>query len=222
MTRYTTSVIVLTVLVALGLTGPAFGIAATTQSSKSVPEAEMESVQDGSTTITPEDAIRAIRVAQDRTNGTAVGLLLEREGETGIRNGTLVYEVDVLRADGRHLQVDVNARQGTVLEVEAAESADNFFEDLFGGEGQLPEEPPDVRTLRSAVEAVGIATNQTESPEATDYRRVAEVELQSMDGRLVYVVELLNANGERHDVVVPASKGEGGVITTQPTEEEQD
>lgn len=199
--------------------GVAVGSATTAGGPTGEADGNAVGAQDGSKpAVSINQTVQAMEVAQNRTNGTVVGTQLKKEGNTALDEGNLVYEVDVLQADGTHLSVDVDAANGTVIGVESEGKSKEFFESVFGNQDEVPDESLDVSTLRPATDAVQIAVNNTQSDEPTGRRTVTEVELEFQNDTLVYEVELEDVDGERRDVVVHAKKGQGGVITTEPQE----
>ena len=95
------------------------------------------------TTNVTVPVVEALRAAQNATNGTAVGTELTREGNvTDLERPTMIYEVDVLLANGTVLVADVNATDGRVRGVEQADSETGLFDEL-----DLLADPDDPRDL---------------------------------------------------------------------------
>lgn len=69
----------------------------------------------GEPTITEEEAKS---IAEEHTNGIADSVELEREGSS------LVYEVTIANETGRY-EVEIDAKDGTILEVEIEEGKDD-------------------------------------------------------------------------------------------------
>lgn len=169
---------------------------------------------DGNATVPPNRTIEAMRAVENRTNGTVVGAQLTGKGDGELSRSTFVYEVDVLATNGTHLVANVYASNRTVFGLENANESDGFLGDLFGSDEGVTEEARNASSLRSAVEAVAIAVNETESERANLI--VTGVDMQTRDDELVYVVTVLEPGGEPREIQVPANRGSDGGVTTAP------
>lgn len=178
------------------------------------PFAVQEGENDTSNVTIP--IVGAMETAQNETNGTSVGAELRRKGNlTELERPSLVYEVDVLAANGTHFVVDVNATDGSVRQVQMSDNETGFFENLLGDdEGEVPDRNVDLSAIRSGGDAVALIQNETDGN-----RTVATVELTSRNGTLVYDVELVTEEGARSTVSVAANPAEGGVLSNETTEE---
>jgi len=139
-------------------------------------------------------------------NGTVVG------AERGQTDGLLdfdddegVYTVDALLANGTHVEVAVDATNGSVVGTE--EQEEGFLNAVFG-EDEVPDEPLNRSAMHDAIEAVQFAQNETDG-NAT----VTSVNLDRQDDTLVYEVQF-RADDEERTVTVAALKDGGGVIET--------
>lgn len=151
----------------------------------------------------------AMQAAEDETqdrNATVVG------AELGQRGGLLdfgdddesVYTVDALLANGTHVEVAVNATNGSVVDV--AEQDEGFLEGIFGEE-QVPDRPLNLSAMYDASEAVELAQNET-----GDNGTVTSVRLDDRDGDLVYDVQIDQGDDGETTVVVDAMRDGAGVI----------
>ena len=163
---------------------------------------------DSATNVTVS-AVQAMRTAQNETGGTAVGIQLKQVGNaTDLERPVQAYEVDVLTGNRTHDVVDIYASNGTVRRVVAEENETESLENLFEDEDEVPDERPNATAIRSGIEAVQLAWNETGSK-----RTVAEVELNPRNETLVYSVDLVTTEGSRSTVVVAAYPSEGGVLS---------
>jgi len=161
-------------------------------------------------------AVQAMQTAQNETRGTAVGIQLERAGNaTGLERPVQTYEVDVLLANRTHLLVDIYASNGTVRGVEAERNETEDLGSLFEDETQVPDEGANPAAIRSGIEAVQLAWNETDSN-----RTVTEVGLLLRNETLVYEVDLLTTEGARTTVFVAAYPNEGGVLSVDAGDED--
>ena len=141
----------------------------------------------------------AVDIATAEANGTVGEVELESE------NGTPVYEVELVTANGGETEVAVHADDGTVLEVET-EDEESEMEDE---ESEMEDEESEMEDEESIApgnvslseqEAVDIATAEADGT-------VDEVELESEDGTPVYEVELVGANSAETEIAVHADDG---------------
>ncbi|WP_435180726.1 PepSY domain-containing protein [Halorussus sp. AFM4] len=126
-------------------------------------------------------AVDAMVAAQNATNGTAIGVERERN------DGTPVWEVEVLRADGARFEVDVHVATGAVRRVEDGSV-------LGGGasEALLPvNRTRNVSAMRSAVEAVEAVRNESVTASS-----VTQVSLEVENSTLVYEIEYATRQGD--------------------------
>ena len=213
MNQRTTLAIVLSGLLVLGLSGAgALGAAATDTGNAPAGGAALPVVLDAGQNQTERIPItEAIAAAANRTvdpNATVVG------AEFGQSGGILdfgddaegVYTVDVLMPNGTHVEVAVNATNGSVVRTQTQE--EGFLEGIFG-ENEVPDRPLNLSALYNASEAVQVAQNVT-AANAT----VTAVNLNQRDGTLVYEVEVTAGEGEESTVVVDARQG-GSVIEVE-------
>jgi Predicted membrane protein len=115
----------------LGVIGViALGLLAMSGSGLALGQGSMSSVLDDGDdddTIAAENVSlseqEAIDIATAETNGTVEELELESE------DGTPVYEVELITADGTETEVAVHANDGTVLETESDDEADEMDDD---------------------------------------------------------------------------------------------
>ncbi|PSP54371.1 hypothetical protein BRC82_10685 [Halobacteriales archaeon QS_1_67_19] len=192
--------------------------------------------------------IEAMEVAQNETedrNGTVVG------AEVGQREGGLldfgeddesVYTVDVLLDDGTHIEMAVNATNGSV--VETGEAEEGFLESVFG-EDNIPDEPLNLSAMHTAIEAAELAQNETagamtgeDTEQGADNEtemdenetdegqmndsqaqdlNITRVNLNNRDDGLVYEVHM-ERGGEEFTVIVDAMKDGEGVINVEGAE----
>lgn len=177
-------------------------------------------------------ALEAMRIAQNGTNGTVVGVQREEANEGD--NGTPAFEVKVVQGNRtggqetavnrRFVAVEVHAIDGTILGTETQTDEGGFFDTDEDTEGIAVSNSLNLSTTRSAINATEIAINESEEANVT----VREVRLTLRDQQegnattppLVYEVEVENAGGQRVTIVVSARKGEGGVITVEPQQDD--
>ena len=163
-------------------------------------------------------AVQAMRTAQNETRGTAVGIQLKQVGNaTDLARPVQAYEVDVLTANRTHVVVDIYASNGTVRRVEDERNETKYLESLFESEDEVPDERPNTTAIRSGVEAVQLAWNETDSN-----RTVTEVGLTPRNETLVYDVELVTTEGARSTVVVAAYPNEGDVLSVGTGDEDSE
>lgn len=172
---------------------------------------------ENNTTNVTISIVRAMETAQNRTNGTAVGAELGREGNvTDLERPSRIYEVDVLAANGTHYLVDVNATDGSVRHVRTPDNETGFLEGLFGNDDEVvSDRKVNLSEIRSAGDAVRLVRNETE-----DNRTVTTVELTSRNGTLLYDVQVVTDEGARQSVPVAAKPTEGGILSNGTTEGE--
>ncbi|WP_128476342.1 hypothetical protein [Halorussus pelagicus] len=175
----------------------------------------LQNESDGNdTTVSPNQTFDAMRTVENRTNGTVVGARLTGEGNSELAQSTFVYELNVLAANGTRLVAEVYASNQTVIGVEASNESDGFFDDLLGSDDGVPDEARNASSLRSGIEAVRVALNETEA--APENSSVTKLALGTRDDSLVYTVTILEPGGESREIVVAATKGADGVVTTDP------
>jgi uncharacterized membrane protein YkoI len=156
-------------------------------------------------------AVRAMQTAQNETRGTAVGIQLKRVGNaTDLERPVQTYEVDVLMPNRTHLLVDIYASNGTVRSVAAQSNETEDLGSLFENETEVPDERSNPTAIRSGIEAVQLAWNETDSN-----RTVTEVGLTRRNETLVYGVNLVTTEGARTTVIVAAYPNEGGVLSVE-------
>ena len=187
MTRQTLPAIVLGVLLVFGTAVVPASLAVASSAAAADARDATRAIQDTDAgNVTVMDAMVA---AQNETNGTAIGVEIERHNETP------VYEVEVLRADGTRFEVDVNAETGAILDTESG--------GLIGGdpsEGILPANRTEpVTEMRSAIEAVRVVQNRTVTVSS-----ITRVDLEVENSTLVYEVTYSKSDGTTTDVLVPA------------------
>lgn len=178
----------------------------------SIIDAQDES--DNNTTVPANQTVESMRAVENQTNGTVVGARLSGEGDGELTRSTFVYEFDVLADNGTRLVAEVYAGNQTVIGVEASNESDGFLSDLFGSDEGVPDEARNVSSLRSGIEAVQIAVNETETDRANV--TVTDLTLGTRNESLVYTVTLFEQGGEPREIVVAAEKGADGVVTTDP------
>ncbi len=188
---------------------------APTDSQTQVPAGAEKTMQEANnTTNVTVDVVEAMKTAENETNGTAVGAELVRKGNvTELERPTRVYAVDLLLPNGTHLLADVNATDGSVRQVQTQESENGIFQGLFGDDEELPANQSQLDSIRSGIEAVELARNET-----GENRTVTNVELHSENDQLRYTVELISGEGIQSTVVVAADPDEGDVLTTDDEE----
>jgi uncharacterized membrane protein YkoI len=221
-------VIVLTGVVVLSaIAGASFGVAGTSA---------VQAEDDEQAAVV--SIVETMEAAENETRGTVVGA--EREGDFGILEGagegtpagveetppgaeggtvdpddlrSLQYSVDVLLDNGTQLDVSVNAANGSVVEV--SEVGEGFLADIFG-QDDVPDRPLNLSAMRSAIDAVELAQNETGATETvTEVRLNERDDIEGRDELLVYEVQLETAEGERTTVLVAAFEAEGDVIETE-------
>lgn len=178
-------------------------------------------------------ALEAMRIAQNETNGTVVGVQRTQANQSD--DGTPAYEVKVVQGnrsgdeanavDRRLLAVQVHATNGTILSTERQTNEGGFFDTDESAGGIAVSDSLNLSTTRSAVNATEIAINESEEANLT----AREVRLTLRDQQegnattppLVYEVEVENDQGDRVTVVVSARKGEEGVITVEPQQDDE-
>ncbi|NEU57808.1 PepSY domain-containing protein [Halorussus sp. MSC15.2] len=185
MTRYQRFVLGLVVLLVVGAP---IGTAAPSVAFESPEEGATSPVSTVRETARNVTAVDAMVAAENETNGTAIGVERER------KDGTPVWEVEVLRRDAARFEVDVHAETGEIRNVEGG--------GVLGGgasEGLLPaNRTRNVSEMRSAIEAVGVARNRSAT-----VTNVSRVSLEIENSTLVYEVEYSTPDGE-HEVHVAA------------------
>ena len=153
-----------------------------------------DSITQSNVSLSEQDAVD---IATAEANGTVGEVELESE------NGTPVYEVELVTANGGETEVAVHADDGTVLEVETEdEENETEAEEMEDEENEMEDEesiaPGNVSL--SEQEAIDIATAEANGT-------VEEVELESEHGTPVYEVELVGANSAETEVTVHADDG---------------
>lgn len=218
MNRRRVLAIALGVMVTFGVGGATVGVGATTVSDTHAESVDVTDVQDGAQNETNQTAetipiTEAIAAAENRTqnpNATVVGAELGQSGGGLLDFGDdaeSVYTVDVLLPNGTHIEVAVNATNGSVVQTE--EQQEGFLGDIFG-EDRVPEKPLNLSALFNASEAVELAQNETDANGT-----VTAVNLGQRNQTLVYQVQIRQTGGEQMTVVVDAMKGGQGVITVE-------
>lgn len=204
--------VALALLLAIGFAGATTTGAAVTAEPHStdpgVHVVEQSTVSQVNETDAGVSVLDALRMAENETNGTAIAL--EHEDVNGIS----AYDVTVLAANGTYTEVLVDASEPRILTVRSAEDGGEFEEDdggffdgLFGDDDQETVNVTNV-DLRSATDAVTIASNATFGPEAVPANAtVTAVDLHRIEGAYVYSVELEGTDGEEFDVLVDATPG---------------
>ncbi|MFC4449037.1 PepSY domain-containing protein [Halorussus aquaticus] len=187
MTRYPRFVLGLAVLLVVGAPVGAAAPSAVSHSSEERATSPAPTVEETARNVTAVDAMVA---AENETNGTAIGVERER------KDGTPVWEVEVLREDAARFEVDVHAGTGAIRSVENGGV-------LVGGasEGLLPaNRTRNVSEMRSAVEAVEVVRNRSAT-----VTNVSRVSLEIENSTLVYEVEYSTPDGESevHVAAVP-------------------
>jgi uncharacterized membrane protein YkoI len=166
------------------------------------------SSEENSTANVTVSAVRAMGTAQNETRGTAVGIQLKQAGNaTDLERPMQAYEVDVLLTNRTHLVVNIDASNGTVRNVETERNETETLGSLFENETAVPDERANPTAIRSGIEAVQFAWNETDLN-----RTVTEVRFTLRNETLVYDVDLLTAKGARTTAVVAAYPSEGGVL----------
>jgi uncharacterized membrane protein YkoI len=158
--------------------------------------------------------VEAMEAAANETadrNATVVG------AELGQTEGLLefdfdgdnesVYTVDVLLANGTHVEVGVNATNGSVVQTD--EEEEGFLAGIFG-EDEVPDEPLNLSAMYNATEAVQLAQNETDANGT-----VTAVDLEEENDTLVYEVQFEGADDAQRTVVVAAMKDGDGVVDTE-------
>ena len=172
------------------------------------PYEEEIAAEENSTSNATVSAVKAMRAAQNETRGTAVGIQLERAGDAiDLERPVQTYEADVLITNRTHLLVGIYASNGTVRSVEAERNETEDLGSLFEDDTEVPREQSNLTAIRSGIEAVQLAWNETDSN-----RTVTEVRFTLRNETLVYDVDLLTAEGARMTAVVAAYPSEGGVL----------
>lgn len=151
------------------------------------------------------EAMQAAQSEVTDRNATVVG------AELGQRGGLLdfgeddesTYTVDALLANGTHIEVAVNATNGSVVEM--GEREEGFLEGTFG-EDEVPQRPLNLSAMYNATEAVELAQNET-----GDNGTITSVNLGQQDDNLVYEVRI-DRDGDQTTVVVDAMRDGQGVI----------
>ena len=151
----------------------------------------------------------ALEAAANQTNGTVVGAQLGSSGG-GILggDGDRVYTVDSLLDNGTHIETQVNATNGSVVQSQQAD--DGFLQGIFG-ENNVPEDPINLSAIYNATEAVELAQNET-----GQNGTVSQVALTTNDeGNLTYEVQMNGTDGQETTVVIDAMRDGEGVIDVQ-------
>jgi uncharacterized membrane protein YkoI len=213
------SVLLVVGAVAGGTVGTAFEAEASGATPQSDAAADriidvQEESDDNNTTVPANQTVESMRAVENRTNGTVVGARLSGDGNGELTRSTFVYEFDVLADNGTRLVPEVYAGNQTVIGVEASNESDGFLSDLFGSDEGVPDEARNLSSLRSGIEAVQIAVNETENDPANV--TVTKVTLGRQNDSLAYTVTLFEQGGEPREIVVAAEKGTDGVVTTDP------
>lgn len=152
------------------------------------------------------EAMQAAQSETEDRNGTVVG------AEFGQQDGGLldfddggedVYTVDVLLANGTHIEIAVNATNGSVVDRE--EQEEGFLEGIFG-EDDVPDRPLNLSAMYNASEAVELAQEETD-----ENGTVTSVNLADRDD-LVYEVQMDSGDDGETTVVVDAMRDGEGVI----------
>lgn len=214
MNRHSALALVLSGILAVGVVGgtavaaPTAAGPAPTDTGDALADAQDDDLRNQTVSI-----VEAMEAAANETadrNGTVVG------AELGQTNGLLelgdgeetVYTVDVLLANGTHVEVAVNATNGSVVGTESEE--EGFLEGIFGEE-EVPDESLNTSAMYNATEAVQLAQNETDANGTVAAVNLAEEENET----LVYEVQLLGPDDQQRTVTVAAMRDGGGVIETE-------
>jgi uncharacterized membrane protein YkoI len=128
------------------------------------------------------EAADATNTAVAKAPGRVVDLELRSKG------GKAVWEVDILGADGKVMEVDVDADSGAVNDSESTE--------------------PKVGERVAMLKAAKIeAADATKTAIAKAQGRVVDLELRSKGGKTVWEVDILGADGKVVEVDVDADSG---------------
>jgi len=174
--------------------------------------------EENSTGNVTVSAVRAMQTAQNETRGTAVGVQLKRAGNvTDIERPVQTYEVDVLLINRTHLLVNIDASNGTVRNVETERNETETLGSLFENETAVPDERANPTAVRSGIEAVQLAWNETDLN-----RTVTEVRITLRNETLVYEVDLVTTEGARTTVIVAAYPNEGGVLSVETSDKDSE
>ena len=144
-------------------------------------------------TITKEESIS---IALKEVSGKVTDVELEDE------DGTIVYGVEIVDAQGIEHDVKVDAKTGKVLKVEADDEEETEGAEENDGEVSDKAEQEQLAKLAkiSQEEGISIALQEVKG-------NVTDVELEDEDGTIVYGVEIVDAEGLKHDVKVDAKTG---------------
>ncbi|USZ75879.1 PepSY domain-containing protein [Halorussus vallis] len=230
MTQQQVLALVLGGIVAVSFAGGAvFGVAATASGDRHsvVGSDDSAAIQDGTTNQTTQGTqttqagqattttqagqvnrtvpiTAALNAAANATNGTPVGGSLgQQDGGLLGDGGSLVYTVDVLLDNGTHIEAQVNATNGSVVQTQQTEG---FLQGIFG-QDNVPDEPLNLSSYYNASEAVQLVQNQS-NVDGT----VTQVNLNSRDGDLVYEVQVNATGGQQTTYVVDARRDGQGII----------
>ncbi len=202
-------VVGLAVLLTIGLAGATTGAAATAGSHGTDGDVRLtgDTVLQANDTDEGVSVVEALQMAENETNGTSIAL--EQEDVNGIS----AYDVTVLEQNGTYTEVLVDANEPRILTVRPAEDGGEFEERDDGGffDGLFGDDEEAVNAtnvdLRSAADAVTIATNATYGPETVPANaNVTSVDLHRIHGAYVYAVDL-EAPDEEFEVLVDATPG---------------
>ena len=137
------------------------------------------------------DAKAASKAATDKVPGTVDEIDLDEEG------GNVVYEVEVTAKDGTETDVIVDAGNGKILAQETDDKSDDKGDDA------------DDKAEQAKLEKAAKIDAKAASKAATDKvpGTVDEADLDEVDGKVVYEVDVTAKDGTETDVIVDATNG---------------
>ena len=144
------------------------------------------------------DAKAASKAATDKVPGTVDEIDLDEEG------GNVVYEVEVTARDGTETDVIVDAGNGRILAQETDDKSDDKDH-----ESDDKGDDADDKAEQAKLEKAAKIDARAASKAATDKvpGTVGDVELDEVDGKVVYEVEVTAKDGTETDVIVDATHG---------------
>ena len=151
------------------------------------------------------DAKAASKAATDKVPGTVDEIDLDEEG------GNVVYEVEVTAKDGTETDVIVDAGNGKILAQETDDKSDDKDHESDDKDHESDDKGDDAddKAEQAKLEKAAKIDARAASKAATDKvpGTVGDVELDEVDGKVVYEVEVTAKDGTETDVIVDATNG---------------
>lgn len=206
MKKVRTMIWLLSIALGLGINILSLPQAINAQTGKENKQACAGDDKDDGEKLSPEEAkqakitMEAARtIAINRVNGQVVEEDLEKE------NGRLQYAFDIRTADGKIVDVEIDAMTGEILKADDDDDDDNDGEKVTAA---------DAKQAKISMEAArSIALKRINGS-------VMDEELEKENGRLQYAFDIRDSSGKIWDVEIDAVTGE--VLQAEPDDDDDD